>query len=354
MGCTDYDPALVSLRRPRRAVSVTQASRRRLAPALAAMAAGLASLTGSVAPVGLKLTPVSHVVAADTSASAAMVLPESILAAPTRLPPLPVRPADISNLLSKLLGGGFGSPVLPSPAPAPTPIPTPNQPSPFDPFNTPPPPPVQSRPAPAQSELEAPAVVGPGASTVKVSGLACGFRLNGSGFSPARDLVLTNAHVVAGVREPVVTRSDGTTLAAQVVMFDPNRDVAVLAVKDLDEPSLALGTAVIPSSATVYGHPLGQEELRALPVQIDARQVAQVPNIYVNASAPRSILVMRGDVRLGDSGAPTVDESGRAVGMVFAIESQRPGRAFAIPSEDLASAVAAPRIANGNTGPCLR
>lgn len=265
------------------------------------------------------LLRVSHAVASDT-------MPSS----PTALPPVP-RPATITTLLGEILSFPFSSPQPP-----------------VAPFAPPGP---QAAPAPAPS---LPVPSGPAASTVKVTGVACGFRLNGSGFSPEADTVLTNAHVVAGVREPVVRRPDGVTLAARVAVFDPERDVAVLVVPGLNEPSLPLGPAVAPAAATVYGHPFGQEAVQELPVRIEGRQVAHVPNIYNTSAALRENLVLTGEVLSGDSGAPTVDSSGAVVGMVFAIEVFRPGRAFAIPSEDLAGPLAAPRGSVANTGPCLR
>ena len=60
-------------------------------------------------------------------------------------------------------------------------------------------------------------------SVVKVTGTAyaCGQDQSGSGFVIAKDRVLTNAHVLAGVRSPVVLRDDGTALVGKVVHFDP-------------------------------------------------------------------------------------------------------------------------------------
>src|SRR3954452_8773047 len=67
---------------------------------------------------------------------------------------------------------------------------------------------------------------------VKITGVAssCRRQLEGSGFLYAPERVMTNAHVVAGVGNPQVTTSDGQTFDARVVVYDPKRDVAVLAV----------------------------------------------------------------------------------------------------------------------------
>ena len=61
---------------------------------------------------------------------------------------------------------------------------------------------------------------------------SCARRVEGSGFVYAADRIITNAHVVAGVDQPV---GPGRRRARQatVVLYDPERDVAVLHVPDL-------------------------------------------------------------------------------------------------------------------------
>ena len=190
------------------------------------------------------------------------------------------------------------------------------------------------------------------ASTVKVSGVACGFRLEGSGFAAAKDTVLTNAHVVAGVGAPDVLKPDGQRLAAQVVMFDPNRDVALLDVPGLDERPLPLGPAVVGAEGLVYGHPHGQDALEVSPARVSGRQTTDVPDIYNRQTARRDIVTLTGDVQSGDSGAALV-AGGSVVAMVFAVDMAQPALGYAIPSEDLGVALLAPRTAEGDSGPCL-
>ena len=71
------------------------------------------------------------------------------------------------------------------------------------------------------------AVAAAGASTVKVVGEGCGQLQEGSGFVVAPGLVVTNAHVVAGIPHPTVDDASGTHDTA-VVFFDPSFDLAVL------------------------------------------------------------------------------------------------------------------------------
>lgn len=76
-------------------------------------------------------------------------------------------------------------------------------------------------------------------STVKVEGIAGDQGREGSGFVYAPRHVMTNAHVVAGIDDPSVRVGGvGTMYAAHVVLFDPDRDVAVLYVPELTAPAL--------------------------------------------------------------------------------------------------------------------
>jgi hypothetical protein len=81
--------------------------------------------------------------------------------------------------------------------------------------------PVPSSPVtgPNAAEVNA-AVDAAGRSTVKVSGLGCGGIIQGSGFVAGSDLVVTNAHVVAGIASPVVQDANGAHDATPLV-FDP-------------------------------------------------------------------------------------------------------------------------------------
>src|SRR5918999_3902124 len=57
-------------------------------------------------------------------------------------------------------------------------------------------------------------------SVVRITGFACGLGVEGSGWIAGRGLVVTNAHVVAGIEQPQVDRGEGTSeLTANVVAF---------------------------------------------------------------------------------------------------------------------------------------
>jgi S1-C subfamily serine protease len=208
--------------------------------------------------------------------------------------------------------------------------------------------------------LPAPSPAGPGvpatlasqvtASTVKVSGVACGLRLQGSGFSPAPDTVVTNAHVVAGTSSTTVLRPDGRTLPAQVQIFDPSRDLAVLAVPGLGQPALPLGTAVLGETDAVFGHPRGRVPVEVSPARVIRRVTADIGDIYGRPTTPRQIIVLTADLEPGDSGAPLVNGAGQVVGVAFGTATLRRSTAFAVASEELAPLLAQPRTGPVSTG----
>ena len=209
--------------------------------------------------------------------------------------------------------------------------------------------------------VPAPAIpgIGPGlvsqvtASTVRVSGAACGQRLQGSGFSPAPDTIVTNAHVVAGTTRTEVLRPDGRTLPATVTAFDPVRDLALLTVPGLGQPPLGLGSAVVGETDAVFGHPLGQVPVEVSPARVLRRVSADIGDIYDRASTARQILVLNAELDPGDSGAPLVNSAGKVVGVAFAVSNLRRSTAFAVASEELVPVLALPRSGPVSTGPCL-
>jgi S1-C subfamily serine protease len=192
------------------------------------------------------------------------------------------------------------------------------------------------------------------ASTVKVYGTACGRVLNGSGFSPAANIIVTNAHVVAGVNRPNVLLTDGRRLPATVVVFDPNRDLAVLRVPNLGRPALPVGDAEVGDEGAVYGHPRGQDELAIIPARVESAVNAQGFDLYGDTRIRREVLILAAALAPGDSGGALVDTGGNVIGVAFAVAPDRPATAFALDSSELRTVLDQPRNDAVNTGPCVR
>nr|MDQ3643777.1 trypsin-like peptidase domain-containing protein [Actinomycetota bacterium] len=192
------------------------------------------------------------------------------------------------------------------------------------------------------------------ASTVKVTGTACGRTLSGSGFSTADDTIVTNAHVVAGVDRPSVLRTDGRRLQATVVGFDPNRDLAVLRVPGLDRAALPVADGDEGDEGAVYGHPRGSDALVIKPARIEDKVNARGLDLYGDSAIRRQILILSAALSPGDSGGAVVDTSGRVVGVAFAIAPDEPSTAYALDSVELRAVLELPRTAQVDTGPCVR
>ena len=158
-------------------------------------------------------------------------------------------------------------------------------------------------------------------SIVKVIGVApsCSRRIEGSGFVISPQHILTNAHVVAGVTQDqtVITRV-GRHLSATVVLFDPERDLAVLYVPGLRAAPLSFaGPASLGADAIVAGYPLDRN-FTVVPARVGDDQLAQAPDIYQSKEVTRQIYSIRADVRAGNSGGPLLDPNGTVYGVVFA------------------------------------
>ncbi|MFI1416836.1 MarP family serine protease [Streptomyces sp. NPDC020731] len=174
-------------------------------------------------------------------------------------------------------------------------------------------------------------------STVKVEGVAGTQGREGSGFVYATEHVMTNAHVVAGIDEPTVRVGGvGRTYEARVVLFDPQKDVAVLYVPDLRAPVLGFDDdAGRGDSAVVAGYPQdGDLDLQAATVA--GRLPARGQNIYNDAAVTREIYSIRSTVRPGNSGGPLLTTDGRVYGVVFARSTTDAETGYVLTADEVA------------------
>lgn len=212
---------------------------------------------------------------------------------------------------------------------------------------------LDTGPPPTESGLGPLVVARVSASTVKVEGVACRFERDGSGFAVAPDLVVTNAHVVAGQRRTSVVRPDGRRLPAEVVVFDPARDLALLEVPGLAQAPLPLATAKVGTTAAVFGHPDGQTPLEISPAAIRQQVNALGRDLYELGVTRRAVYVLAADLAPGDSGGALVDADGQVVGVAFAISRDNASTAYALAVAELRDVLAAERQVPAGTGPCL-
>ena len=209
---------------------------------------------------------------------------------------------------------------------------------------------------PASSGLPAEVEARVIASSVKVLGEACGRIQEGSGFVVQDNVVVTNAHVVAGVERVEVSRPDGRRVRATVAVFDSRKDLAVLRTDRLALPALGRASGKVGLTGAVFGHPGGQEAVRPAPARISEETPAEGDDIYGNDGALRQIFILAASLQPGDSGGPMVDVEGRVVGVAFAIAPDRANTAYALTGSELDQAVAAYNqnaAAKADPGPCL-
>jgi S1-C subfamily serine protease len=198
---------------------------------------------------------------------------------------------------------------------------------------------------PASIPLDAIATRRVAESTVKITGRACDRIQEGTGFVADVDLVLTNAHVVAGESRTEIETSDGRKLAATVVVFDADADVAALRVADIGADPLPLvgGTAVKRVEGAVFGHPNGGD-LTIRPARVaEVYSPTRGKDIYREHDTSRTVLGLAAALEPGDSGAPLANAQGAVVGMAFAIDPHRPDIAYALATDELAPVIAAAR-----------
>ena len=189
-------------------------------------------------------------------------------------------------------------------------------------------------------------------STVKIESQGCGALHSGSGFAAATDLVVTNAHVVAGADRVRVLRPDGRRLTASVVAFDDNRDLALLRVPGLGQTPLPIARSAAGQQGAVLGHPGGQNAVRIAPAAVRDKGPAVGRDIYGDDVTRRLVLFLAARLAQGDSGAPMVNEGGQVIGVAFAIAPDRPNTAYALADEELRTVLSAPR--NPGSGACIR
>jgi len=185
-------------------------------------------------------------------------------------------------------------------------------------------------------------------SVVKIVGAAraCSRTLQGSGFVFAPHHVLTNAHVVAGVRGGVtVSTGRQHSYHGRVVLYDPERDVAVLYVPGLRARPLAF--APPPNwgdSAIVAGYPLNGH-FTVVPARVGIEQSVNSPDIYQDHTVTRDIYAVRAMVRPGNSGGPLLAPDGSVDGMVFTAAVGIRNTGYALTAGEVASDVSAGQAA---------
>lgn len=195
-------------------------------------------------------------------------------------------------------------------------------------------------------------------SVVRIGGTAyaCGQNQTGSGFVVAPNRIVTNAHVVAGVDQPIVEAPNGQTLEGRVVYFDPIDDLAVIAVDGLLALPLGLSPDLtVGAEAVVEGYPFGGPFTTGA-AQVLAVSTENLPDIYGTSRHPREVYTLAALVQPGNSGGPLLSTDGQVAGVVFARNADNPELAYAMTNAELGPIALAAIALNSavSSGDCVR
>ncbi|MFC0082707.1 MarP family serine protease [Aciditerrimonas ferrireducens] len=210
---------------------------------------------------------------------------------------------------------------------------------------------VLPTPPPTPGAVPASVVSADAPSIVKILAFEpeCSQESEGSGFVVAPGRIVTNAHVVAGARQVrIVQNGAGQVIdeAATVVYYNPDVDVAVLAVPGLGLPALHFaGPQPAGANAEVVGYP-ENGPFTPVPARIRETETVTGPNIYQDAQVTRQIYALRAVVEPGNSGGPLLDPQGQVDGIVFAREVGSSDTGFALTAHEVAPEVAAGEAAS--------
>ena len=199
-----------------------------------------------------------------------------------------------------------------------------------------------------------PEVLAAGSRTVRVSSIACGYGVEGSGWVAAPNLVVTNAHVVAGgALTRVQSGGAGPHQRAEVVLFDDTNDVAILRVRGLGLDPMPLAEPRVGEAAVVLGFP-ENGPLDVRPARTGTTRRVISGDAYSRGPVQRTVTSFRVYVRPGNSGGPVVNGDGEVVATVFASRANSNDSGYGIPSHLVQRrlAAAAGRTEPVSTGGC--
>ena len=177
------------------------------------------------------------------------------------------------------------------------------------------------------------------ASTVRVSGIACGRTTEGSGFAVADDLIATNAHVVLGLATPTIETVDGDALDGQVVAFDGVLDLAIVRVAGaVFDPLPLSGDAPDGTTGAVFGWEPGPV-VEPTPFRVDRPVSVRIEEVGGVERITRPSWLLAADIEAGDSGAAVVDTDGTVIGVVHSTSTLGTRVGYAVRADLLADLI---------------
>ena len=167
-------------------------------------------------------------------------------------------------------------------------------------------------------------------SVVRVTGVACGLGVEGSGWVAKSHVVVTAAHVVQGAHGIEVNRHPAVAL-----VVDSKQDVAVLRVSGLRARPLPIVDPHAGDAVAILGYPENG------PFDARAGRVGSTADVLVHGTL-REVTALSGLIRHGNSGGPAVNQAGEVEGTVFAARIGATG-GYAVPAAPVRAALARAR-----------
>ncbi len=200
--------------------------------------------------------------------------------------------------------------------------------------------PVASVEAPDAQLADDPAVETAKASVVKIGVKSPNCDSGGSGFVVAPNRVMSTASMFAGGTTFTVEAA-GQTLDAQIVSYDPDRDLSILAVPNLPAAPLSFAAedAKGGSDAILLGYS-DDSGFAAIPARIREEIELKGPDIYKTTTVSREVYTIRGAPKKGMSGGPLINLGGEVVGVAFGVAIDDADTGFALTAREVGGRLA--------------
>ena len=159
-------------------------------------------------------------------------------------------------------------------------------------------------------------------------------RVNGMGTGvviDSRGYIITNYHVVEGVRRIEVTMASGKTVSASLVSHDPRTDLAVIKVaNDEPLPVITIGTSsdlMIGETVLALGNAYGYEHTVTRGIVSALHRDVEV----TRTQRYEDLIQTDASINPGNSGGPLLNINGEMIGINVAVRAGAQGIGFAIP-----------------------
>ncbi|MCC6123960.1 MAG: trypsin-like peptidase domain-containing protein [Pirellulales bacterium] len=186
------------------------------------------------------------------------------------------------------------------------------------------------------------------ATAAQASGTEANRHVNGMGTGVAidpRGYIITNHHVVDGVKEIQVTTFDGERYTARLIARDTETDLAIIKIDAAKEvPAIPLGSSadLMPGEEVIaVGNAFGYEHTVTRGIISALHRSVQVSD----AQFYEDLIQTDASINPGNSGGPLLNIDGEMIGINVAVRAGAQGIGFAIPV-DKAMAVAANLLGN--------